>query len=48
MKMRDLEVLMQPMIPYIKVSNNFYLIGTDLKKLEIKSQSVMVRVGGGF
>ena len=48
MKRRELEVLMQTMIPIIKVQASYYLIGTELKMLEIKGINIMVRVGGGF
>ena len=39
---------MQTMIPIIKVQASYYLIGTELKMLEIKGINIMVRVGGGF
>lgn len=40
--------MMQTMIPIIKVQASYYLIGTELKMLEIKGINIMVRVGGGF
>lgn len=40
--------MMQSMIPIIKIQADQYLIGTDLKWLEIKGINIMVRVGGGF
>jgi len=48
MKIKELEVMMQSMIPIIKLQASQYLIGSDLKLLEIKGTNIMVRVGGGF
>jgi hypothetical protein len=48
MKIKELEVMMQSMIPIIKLQASQYLIGSDLKWLEIKGTNIMVRVGGGF
>jgi len=48
MKTKELEMMMQSMIPIIKIQASQYLIGCDLKWLEIKGINIMVRVGGGF
>jgi len=48
MKAKELEMMMQSMIPIIKIQASQYLIGCDLKWLEIKGIKIMVRVGGGF
>lgn len=35
-------------IPVIRISNGKYLIGTESKMCQIKGNSCMVRIGGGF
>jgi hypothetical protein len=39
---------MSAIVPVIKVSEAKFLIGCELKQLEIKHQQVMVRIGGGY
>lgn len=48
MKAKDLEAQMSAIVPVIKVSEAKFLIGGELKQLEIKQQQVMVRIGGGY
>ena len=48
MKLKDLEEQMAIMIPVIKVSEAKFLIGTELKQLEIRNSVIVVRVGGGY
>ena len=42
--LEDSEVL----IPIIRISQGFYLIGAEKKQVSIKGGSVLVRVGGGY
>ncbi len=36
------------LIPIIRISEGFYLIGTEKKQVSIKGDSIMVRIGGGY
>jgi hypothetical protein len=35
-------------MPMVRISQGKYLIGSELKQLELKRQAVMVRIGGGY
>lgn len=39
---------MNTLVPVVKIQPAKYLIGTELKLLEIKSAMIMVRIGGGY
>ena len=44
----QLESLLTGFLPVIKLDSAKYLIGTDVKNILIKSDAILVRVGGGF
>ena len=48
MKLKELETHMTVMIPIIRLSEAKFLIGDEIKVLKIKSDVVLVRVGGGY
>ena len=35
-------------MPIIRISQGFYLIGTEKKQVNIKGNHILVRVGGGY
>lgn len=36
------------LIPIVKLDKGKYLIGTEVKAIQIKNDSLLVRVGGGY
>ena len=48
MESSQLEQLLTGFLPVIKIDSTKYLIGTDVKTILIKSDQLLVRVGGGF
>ena len=48
MKVPQLEALMVGLIPVVKLDTGKYLIGTEVKSMQIKNDSLLVRVGGGY
>jgi len=36
------------LIPIVKIDKGKYLIGTEVKTIQIKNDSLLVRVGGGY
>ena len=35
-------------MPFVKLADGEYLIGTEKKKIIVKSNNLLIRVGGGF
>jgi hypothetical protein len=48
MKVPQLEALMVGLIPIVKLETGKYLIGCEVKSMQIKNDSLLVRVGGGY
>lgn len=48
MKVPELEGLMVGLIPIVKLDTGKYLIGAEVKSMQIKNDSLLVRVGGGY
>ena len=48
MNSRQLEKLLTGFLPVVKLKDAKYMIGTDVKTILIKSDQLLVRVGGGF
>ena len=48
MKLKELETHMNVMIPIVRLSEAKFLIGDEIKVMKIKSDIVLVRVGGGY
>ena len=48
MKVKQLEALMVGLIPIVKLDTGKYLIGSEIKSMQIKNDSLLVRVGGGY
>ena len=36
------------LIPIVRIESGKYLIGTEVKSMQIKNESLLVRVGGGY
>jgi hypothetical protein len=36
------------LIPIVRIESGKYLIGTEIKSMQIKNESLLVRVGGGY
>ena len=48
MSIPQLEAAMIGLIPIVKLDKGKYLIGTEVKSIQIKNDSLLVRVGGGY
>ena len=48
MESSQLEQLLTGFLPVVKIDSTKYMIGTDVKTILIKSDQLLVRVGGGF
>jgi hypothetical protein len=48
LKIKELEFQLSTLLPVIKLDKAKYLIGTEVKMLEIQRSIVMVRIGGGY
>jgi hypothetical protein len=48
MSIPQLEAAMVGLIPIVKLESGKYLIGTEKKAIQIKNDSLLVRVGGGY
>jgi hypothetical protein len=48
LKLKEIESTFIVCTPLIKVSEASYLIGAELKMVEIKSNQTLIRTGGGF
>lgn len=48
MEVRQLEGLMVGLVPIVKLDTGKYLVGTEVKSMQIKNDSLIVRVGGGY
>lgn len=48
LKLKEFESTFIVCTPLIKVSEASYLIGAELKMVEIKSNVTLIRTGGGF
>jgi hypothetical protein len=36
------------LIPIVRIDSGKYLIGTEIKSMQIRNESLLVRVGGGY
>lgn len=36
------------LIPIVRIESGKYLIGTEIKSMQIRNESLLVRVGGGY
>jgi len=48
MSMDDVNMLLTSLLPVIKLEAGKYMIGTEKKPILIKSNKLMLRVGGGY
>lgn len=48
MNVLQLEKAMVGLIPVVKIDTGKYLVGSELKSLQIKGDTLLVRVGGGY
>ena len=48
MTIRELGALLCCLLPIAKVGELKYMIGTEAKKIIVKSDKVLIRTGGGF
>ena len=44
----ELEECLRLILPIVKLDPNKYLIGTKVRQVQIKNDSLLARVGGGF
>ena len=45
---KEIEGTLCAFIPLIKISQDKYYFGTELKNISLKGEKLMVRVGGGY
>lgn len=48
MTIAQLEAALVGLIPIVKLDTGKYLIGCEVKSMQIKNDSLLVRVGGGY